>query len=221
MVDITKEDVVAVAEALVHEGIRPRAHVIRERLGRGSNTTIKKYLDQWFEAKKDESALPVPKEFSQSWGLLEQSAWRYVALLIQQAEAQVRSSLAESIHVQEAEIRELQGQVNSLEDELENVRADQEHEISKLKLQTADQVKIIAEFEVQRKVDTQTVIDLKTELQSTKENLQKITQELQTAHRDKDRTQAILEAEREAAEREQKNVEQIIATLKKYNVLNH
>lgn len=44
---ITKTDVVTAAKALLAEGINPSANKIREKLKKGSFTTIQSYLDEW------------------------------------------------------------------------------------------------------------------------------------------------------------------------------
>jgi hypothetical protein len=48
---ITEDQVFTVAQALMDSGVRPTSAKIRERLGKGSATTIQAMLERWRERR--------------------------------------------------------------------------------------------------------------------------------------------------------------------------
>lgn len=56
---LTRNQVFAVCDQLVADGVKPTNHLIRDRLGEGSFTTINKYLREW---KGESEAIPTPHD---------------------------------------------------------------------------------------------------------------------------------------------------------------
>lgn len=54
---VTYEEITTVAESIVQAGDTPTIERIRIKLGRGSNTTISKYLGQWKQKRLQASNL--------------------------------------------------------------------------------------------------------------------------------------------------------------------
>lgn len=73
---ITYEDVVTAAHALVNAGEKASTLAVREKLGRGSFTTIKKHLDVW-RADQSPAATPpppVPPQLESLWSEAQRQA---------------------------------------------------------------------------------------------------------------------------------------------------
>ncbi|RME33684.1 MAG: hypothetical protein D6786_07020 [Gammaproteobacteria bacterium] len=56
---LSREEVFSAASELVRAGRRPTVAAVRERLGRGSYTTITQYLGEWREESPPEETRPV------------------------------------------------------------------------------------------------------------------------------------------------------------------
>jgi hypothetical protein len=198
--DITKDDIFSTAEALIKEGKKPTAILIRERLKKGSLTTISKYLRAWEQDKQIEATPSISPEFSESWSLIEHTAWRYLSPLLLKAEEKVRSEVTETITAQRKEIEELHIHTSSLEEELEGLRSEKDVEIENLKKEISQHINQIAELNVRNVADTKAVAELK-------EALIEKEKELHASVQEKLRLQATLEA--------QKKLEDILSDLKK------
>ena len=61
---VTLEEVASAAEELVRQGKKPTVTAIRERLGRGSRTTIAKHLNTWSE-ERIAKLIPLAKQVSE------------------------------------------------------------------------------------------------------------------------------------------------------------
>lgn len=65
---ITQDEVVAAAESLVAANARVTILAVREKLGRGSFTTVKKFLDRWqSSSESQQQPLPVPPQLESLW----------------------------------------------------------------------------------------------------------------------------------------------------------
>ena len=59
---ITEDQVFAVAQALSDAGVRPTSAKIREKLGKGSATTIQAMLERWRERRASAAPAPIPAD---------------------------------------------------------------------------------------------------------------------------------------------------------------
>lgn len=72
---ITENEVVAAAEALQVAGIKITILTVREKLGRGSFTTVRKYLDRWQSSTEQlQQPEPVPPQLESLWNEARRAA---------------------------------------------------------------------------------------------------------------------------------------------------
>lgn len=74
LIAITYEDVVGVAEALRAADTKVTILAIREKLGRGSFSTVKKHLDRWQSGEQLPTAAPVPAQLESLWNEARRAA---------------------------------------------------------------------------------------------------------------------------------------------------
>lgn len=72
---ITENEVIAAAETLQAAGIKITILAVREKLGRGSFTTVKKFLDRWQSSTEPEQQQqPVPPQLESLWNEARRAA---------------------------------------------------------------------------------------------------------------------------------------------------
>lgn len=139
--NITYEEVARAARALIQEGKRVTAAAIRERLGRGSMTTIQRHLKTWREkeapveaVEKSEALQKLLKrlreELEPSKQVAEQAASLYRAFLGPETERILRN-LAREFERSQRELERIWTSLLQLQDKgvqkfLETLRQDQE-----------------------------------------------------------------------------------------------
>ena len=135
---VTQQAVTEVADALVNEGLDPSIMAVQSRIGGGSYSTVKRYLDVWKQEKAamDAGATDTPpaiqakgQEFAQTvWALASREAQREAQAIKDEAKAQVvavradlvgataeiarleavESTRAATIEAQQAKLREVE-----------------------------------------------------------------------------------------------------------------
>jgi len=72
---ITENEVIAAADALQAAGMKITILAVREKLGRGSFTTVKKFLDRWqSSAEPQQQQQPVPPQLESLWNEARRAA---------------------------------------------------------------------------------------------------------------------------------------------------
>lgn len=74
LIAITYEDVAGAAEALRAADTKVTILAIREKLGRGSFSTVKKHLDRWQSGEQLPTAAPVPAQLESLWNEARRAA---------------------------------------------------------------------------------------------------------------------------------------------------
>ncbi|MBU0794199.1 MAG: DNA-binding protein [Alphaproteobacteria bacterium] len=74
LIAITYEDVAGAAEALRAADTKVTILAIREKLGRGSFSTVKKHLDRWQSDEQLPTAMPVPAQLESLWNEARRAA---------------------------------------------------------------------------------------------------------------------------------------------------
>lgn len=74
LIAITYEDVASVAKALRAADTKVTILAIREKLGRGSFSTVKKHLDRWQSGEQLPTAAPVPAQLESLWNEARRAA---------------------------------------------------------------------------------------------------------------------------------------------------
>lgn len=75
MEDLTEAEVHAVCDALDADGIEPSVRKVREEAGRGSHSTITKYLRTWI-AQRGRIVLPMPDAVNKHMAAVSAGIWR-------------------------------------------------------------------------------------------------------------------------------------------------
>lgn len=102
---VTQQAVVEAAEALMVEGVEPSTKAVQARIGGGSYSTVKRYLDVWAQAREATAAnlpaapvevLSKAQEFAQVvWGLAAKEAQREVSQVKEAAAVEVAGMCSE------------------------------------------------------------------------------------------------------------------------------
>lgn len=126
---ITYDDVVSAAQALLNAGEKATTIAVREQLGRGSFTTIKKHLDRWNveQAPSPAPAPSVPPQLESLWGEARREAEERLAAE-RAALEQLSAQLDARLHAMEVATAEAQHERASAETRL----ADKDLELGRL-----------------------------------------------------------------------------------------
>jgi predicted nucleic acid-binding Zn-ribbon protein len=111
---ITEDQVFAVAQALMDSGVRPTSAKIRERLGKGSATTIQAMLERWRERRASAAPAPIPAN------LVDQAKARGAEAsqrLLEALWGPIRDQVAREY---DAQIKELQLRAQEYHDDLQD-----------------------------------------------------------------------------------------------------
>lgn len=117
---ITREDVFAAADEIFATGKNPTQASVRARLGKGSFSTISKYLSDWRETQADTEAILKPdQELSdQELSLLK----RVYGMLRATVEASVIGEQTELLEKENQDLRERLGNYDAIAAELAGLR---------------------------------------------------------------------------------------------------
>ncbi|MFA5937788.1 MAG: DNA-binding protein [Sinimarinibacterium sp.] len=127
---ITYQDVAAAAQALANAGEKVTTIAVREQLGRGSFSTIKKHLDRWYAEQAPTGpapAPPVPPQLESLWSEARREAEERLAAE-RAALEQLSTQLDERLHAMEVVTEEAQRARANAEARL----ADKDLELSRL-----------------------------------------------------------------------------------------
>lgn len=126
---ITYADVAAAAQALVNAGEKASTIAVREQLGRGSFSTIKKHLNRWSaeQTPSPAPAPPVPPQLESLWSEARREAEERLAAE-RAALEQLSAQLDERLHAMEVATGEAQRERASAEARL----TDKDLELSRL-----------------------------------------------------------------------------------------
>ncbi|MGL5879645.1 MAG: DNA-binding protein, partial [Xenococcaceae cyanobacterium] len=173
---ISPENVFETASLLVSEGVEPSIINVQTRIGGGSYTTIKKYLDEWKRMRSEKTAVEVPPEITSKGNLLIEQLWlaasgladRTVQTIKEQAQvekSQTQQELADAIN----ELHRLERQETDLR---KNLTA-KDNRIHDLEL-------TIASLEVEAKLakNLQTELDtIRSELARSQQQIRDLTEQ--------------------------------------------
>jgi colicin import membrane protein len=118
---ITYADVAAAAQALVNAGEKASTITVREQLGRGSFSTIKKHLNRWSaeQTPSPAPAPPVPPQLESLWTEARREAEERLAVE-RAALEQLSAQLDERLHAMEVVTAEAQRERTNAEARLAN-----------------------------------------------------------------------------------------------------
>jgi hypothetical protein len=124
---VTQDLVTTIAVEMVANGLEPTILTIQERIGGGSYSTVKRYLDQWKAQQKLRPTVVVPPEITAKATVAVQAIW---SAAVAQADQRVQEVEAEA----EEQRAALQTQLNQAEQVIQR----QEREVEELGRQLAD-----------------------------------------------------------------------------------
>src|SRR4051812_45508923 len=89
---VTEEAVFAAADALLADDQQPSIIAVQERIGGGSYSTVKRYLDAWKAQRQavEQQAADLPQEIATHGSAFIGSLWARAATLAEQRLAQAR-----------------------------------------------------------------------------------------------------------------------------------
>lgn len=175
---VSAELVFETASQLVQEGIDPSIVNVQTRIGGGSYTTVKKYLDEWKKMRVEKPIVEVPPEIAfrgnllvtEIWSIAYQLADRSVQTIKEQTQAEVdrtQQELAEAIN----ELHRLE----RTEEQLRKKLASKDSQVHNLELKvTALEVEAKKAQQLQSELETS-----RTELARQQQQLADLQQQTQ------------------------------------------
>ena len=124
---VTQDLVTTIALEMLASGLEPTILTVQERIGGGSYSTVKRYLDQWRAQQRQRPTVVVPPEITAKATVAIQALW---SAAVAQASKQVKEVEAEAEQQRVA----LQSQLNQAEQVIQR----QEREVEDLTRQLAD-----------------------------------------------------------------------------------
>lgn len=162
---VTFESVSDAAQALIQEGLTPTILLVKERIGGGSFTTVKKHLDSWREAQasNNSDAPPTPASVADKAAEFARTIWSVAHQEAQQAVTRIQAEAKEQIGKLRIELSDTHREIASLE----SVETLQAGEIAVLKNDLAEKASALQ----QSQLIAQRVPDLEKALQDLKDEL--------------------------------------------------
>jgi uncharacterized coiled-coil protein SlyX len=124
---VTQEVVTTIADELHAAGVEPTILTVQERIGGGSYTTVKRYLDQWKAQQAQRPTVEVPPEIAAKASVALQAIWSAAVAQADQRVAQVEAEAAQQRAA-------LQAQFNQAEQVIQR----QKHTVEELTRQFMD-----------------------------------------------------------------------------------
>ena len=99
--NVTKEDVIIICDQLQAEGVTPTSTRIRKQLGRGSLSTVVRYLKEWRAGSSPEAseALQIPDGLMSIVESFGRQAWEHAVGAAEEALAEEREAGATASRV--------------------------------------------------------------------------------------------------------------------------
>lgn len=140
---LTQELVNEAAEALTAEGIDPSIVNVKARIGAGSYTTVKKFLDRWKQERdvRNAAAPPTPPELEAKGKEFTRQLWIKASTAAEEGAAAARAAAAAEIAAIRQDLSDARSEIARLE-ALETEQADRlrqsEARLRKTELQLAE-----------------------------------------------------------------------------------
>ncbi len=168
---VTERQVFAVADQLQAMGTDPTIITVQERIGGGSYTTVKRYLDAWKQQQTRQPVVEVPADVTAQGMVAIQALWTTAAQLAHEQVAHDRAEVQRQVVEAQAALAAAEGAITRQEVEAEQLGAqlsDQQQQIDELTAQLA-----------QARTDAAAASAM---LQEQGERVRDLQQELERAH---------------------------------------
>tara|TARA_R110000851_G_scaffold328806_2_gene500063 strand:+ start:707 stop:1756 length:1050 start_codon:yes stop_codon:yes gene_type:complete len=145
--NVTKEDVIVICDQLQAEGVTPTSTRIRKQLGRGSLSTVVRYLKEWQAGSSPEAseALQIPAGLMSIVESFGRQAWEHAVGAAEEALNAEREKLAQQRVVWEREI----DSAAALTDKAERQNAHLEREVELLRKELETRQKINTDLRIE------------------------------------------------------------------------
>jgi septal ring factor EnvC (AmiA/AmiB activator) len=112
---VTQAAVNDVAEALLAEGTEPSILNVQARIGGGSYSTVKRYLDVWKQRRAEDAAIKAPAEVEARGLELARAVWAVAAAAANREAQAAREDAAAAVAAMREELAEARNEIARLE----------------------------------------------------------------------------------------------------------
>src|SRR6266496_5832052 len=135
---VTQAAVLEAADTLAAAGDEPTIITVQERIGGGSYTTVKRYLEEWKAQRQTnrQPAIEIPDAIAAKGSEFVRSLWIAAAALADERVAQTREEAQRQIETVRAALADAEAAIGRLEaegEELAQRLADQQRSIEQLR----------------------------------------------------------------------------------------
>jgi len=183
---VTQAAVFEAADALSAAGDEPTIITVQERIGGGSYTTVKRYLEEWKTQQQNtrQPAVEIPDAITAKGGEFVRSLWAAAATLADERVDQAREEAQRQVAEAHAALGDAEAAIARLEAEGEEQAqrlASQEQTITQLRDELAQARSAAQVAEARAAEQEQRVGDLRRELDLTHQQVARLSEEAQQA----------------------------------------
>lgn len=180
---VTKELVFEAAGQLLKENIEPSILNVQNRIGAGSFTTVKRFLDEWEAQVVSKAPVEIPSIVSERAQTLVQTLWTSANQLAQQESQKVKEEALADVS---AARKELSDALNELQ-RLERVEVEQNHALEEKTHHIRELELNVATLEVAAK----RVAELQSELDTLRASFARAEQEARSLREQAEKANAV------------------------------
>jgi chromosome segregation ATPase len=141
---LTREHVFETADAIYREGEHPSTVKVFQRIGRGSMTTIQKYLKEWRPevGSGEKESVEMPADVRDAVSRFALEMWRRLSAVTQGELEAVRKNASDEVTRVQSEFAQMAEMADSLQGELEGVTGDRErlsNDLERIKRELAEE----------------------------------------------------------------------------------
>jgi len=183
---VTQAAVLEAADALAAAGEEPTIITVQERIGGGSYTTVKRYLEEWKAQRQTnrQPAIEIPDTVASKGSDFVRSLWAAAAALADERVTQAREEAQHQVEMVRAALADAEAAIGRLDAEGEEQSqrlTDQQHSIEQLRVDL-DQARSAANVaEARASEQEQRVDDLRRELAMAHQQVTRLNKELAQA----------------------------------------
>lgn len=183
---VTQAAVLEAADALAAAGEEPTIITVQERIGGGSYTTVKRYLEEWKAQRQTnrQPAIEIPDTVASKGSDFVRSLWAAAAALADERVTQAREEAQHQVETVRAALADAEAAIGRLEAEGEEQAqrlTNQQHSIEQLNVDL-DQARMAANLaEARASEQEQRVDDLRRELAMAHQQVTRLNEELAQA----------------------------------------
>ncbi len=183
---VTQAAVIEAANALAAAGEEPTIITVRERIGGGSYTTVKRYLEEWKVQRQitQQPTIEIPEVITVKGAEFVRSLWAAAIALADERVAQAREEAQRQVAEARAALMGAEAAIGRLETEGEEQvqrLADQQRTIEQLRVDLDQARSAVSVAEARASEQEQRVGDLQRELDLAHQQVARLSDELSQA----------------------------------------